>query len=184
MSSTSLHALRFVSVPLYTTLRKNFYSDNDSYGEDGDKRENRVYCGEGLAVFMVVSGALIFGIEDLKGNFSGILVCFACNLATSMYLVSIAHHKQACGVKALDLTLQMSLCALPSFLILSVFTGELFSFIAIGYAKPRCAFGDNSPRRFTQSFHCVQHESQLADIASNLCESERCFTCCTVSHSQ
>lgn len=126
---TSLQALRFVNLPLFTVLRKTgvlftviaewlllskLHPDRETW----------------IAVVVILIGAFVSGCNDLEYDFSGYLLCFLCNFATSAYIIAVAKHNTTeLKVDTANLLFQCAIFAIPLFFLFSLLTGELFQAI-------------------------------------------------------
>ena len=132
---TSIHALRFVSVPLYTTLRKCSIVTTVIL-ETIVMRKSFPNTLENVGTVLIVVGAVTYGFNDLETSLSGYVVCLVCNLATSAYLVSISHHKNAVQVGTMDVSYQVALPSVIVFGTISLFTGEIPHVFTVASSAP------------------------------------------------
>ena len=119
---TSLQGLRFVSVPLYTTLRKLGILTT-VYVEY--KWHNRTVPRVSLlGIALIITGAIYAGTNDLTFHILGYSVCLICNVCTSVYLVSVSHHKDEAETDGTDIVFHCALYSFPIFLFCALLNGE------------------------------------------------------------
>ena len=120
---TSLQGLKYVSLPLYTVLRKTGVLLTVIL-EWIYVSKKRPTAATSFGVTAIVFGAIISGFSDLNFDAAGYALCLACNLATSGYIISISRHKQNTSVDTPNLIFQCAICAIPIFFLISVVSGE------------------------------------------------------------
>jgi len=121
--TSSLHGLRFVSLPLYTVLRKTGVLTT-VIAEWALLTNERPAATTLIAVCTILSGAIIAGYNDLEFDMAGYAWCLFCNIATSAYMISISKHKLSENADAANLLFQCAICSIPLFFLISVVTGE------------------------------------------------------------
>ncbi len=128
---TSLLALKYVSIPLYTILRKTGMISTlvIQYIYDGCRLSSVAYC----SIAVMVIGVFMAGMNDLNFDFRGYLITLCCNLLTSVYLVSISWHKEKTGDSANTLLWHSAIYSIITFGLLSFVSGDFTD--ALKYEK-------------------------------------------------
>lgn len=122
---SSLFGLKFVSVPLYTTLRK--LGILTTLALEYCCHKLSLSRTSMLGILLVVFGAVFAGRSDLRSSALGYAICLCCNFFTSAYLVSVSYHKDKVDIGGTDLVFQCALYSLPIFFTIAVLNGEASS---------------------------------------------------------
>jgi len=130
---TSLHGLRFVSVPLFTTLRKTGVACTMIVERAVLGKSKALSREELLGVGMIVVGAVVSGYGDLEYDPVGYALCLFCNFATAAYLVALSKHKANTDMDTPNLLFQCAICAVPMFFVICFASGELVE--AVGFLQ-------------------------------------------------
>jgi solute carrier family 35 protein len=127
-------ALRLVSLPIYTTLRRTgviFVLVLERFYQGQSTSKQVLLC-----VILQVFGALIAGLTDFNFDFTSYAIVFAYNFITAIYLVlinSIAaeEKRKARGLNQFDFLYLNSLLLVFPLLLIIFYSGEFSLFIAI-----------------------------------------------------
>lgn len=88
----SMYSQKFLELSLYTTLRKTqlVLTVLLEYIVLRKRPDNRIV----VSICFVLTGSILMGASELRGNFTGYLYAGLCNTFGALYIVSIAYHKQ------------------------------------------------------------------------------------------
>jgi len=120
MVATGILALEFVSLSMYSTLRRG--STLLTLAGESLILSRAISLDEKISVYGMVIGGMIAGAGDLQFDFFGYLLIFFNCLFMAGYLINIKLAKDRTGISTFGLLFYNNLCALPLFLLLALFT--------------------------------------------------------------
>ena len=118
-----MFALRAVSIPMYTTLRRlsTFFVMVIEAAFLGT-----TYAGSvKMSVFFMIFGALLAGIKDLDSDYFGYVLVMAYNIATAVYVITIGRLGKVTGLNNWGLIFYNNILCTPLIISLTLYTGEL-----------------------------------------------------------
>ncbi|KAI3468015.1 hypothetical protein Pfo_024678 [Paulownia fortunei] len=119
----SMESVRDVNVPMYTTLRRTtvVFTMILEYILVRQRYTHPILG----SVALIVLGAFIAGARDLSFDSSGYLVVFVSNIATAIYLTTIARIGESSGLNSFGLMWCNGILCGPILLLWTVFQGDL-----------------------------------------------------------
>ncbi|XP_004291453.1 PREDICTED: UDP-sugar transporter sqv-7 [Fragaria vesca subsp. vesca] len=128
---TSMESVRGVNVPMYTTLRRTtvVFTMVMEYFLAGQRYTSPIVGSVGL----IILGAFIAGARDLSFDAYGYAVVFLSNIATAIYLATIARIGKSSGLNSFGLMWCNGIMCGPALLVLTFFHGDLKTTINFPY---------------------------------------------------
>ena len=85
---------------------------------------------EVVYLVVILGGAVLMGIGDIKFDIVAYITCFICNLSTAAYLVCVKWHRDQTGETANAVLWQTSIFTVFLVTILGTFTGDIDNFLS------------------------------------------------------
>ncbi|ERN17971.1 hypothetical protein AMTR_s00046p00091860 [Amborella trichopoda] len=127
----SMESVRGINVPMYTAIRRTtvVFTMIVEYLLTAQKYSSSIIA----SVAVIVFGAFIAGARDLSYDFHGYAIVLVSNIATAIYLATIARIGKSSGLNSFGLMWCNGLICGPILLLWTYFRGELGTTVNFSY---------------------------------------------------